>query len=208
MAPLTAPRRRAEHLGPERRRPQILDAALDIAVSDGISAVTIASVADRIDVTRPVVYACFNNRVDLIAELVTREENRLRESVGSVLRRRAVDADANVFADGFRALLHSVAEQPRAWRLLYGSPDAEVAELFGRGRAEAVARCIHLMRPTLHAWGMSAPDVDRKLLAMVELWVSVAEGGVRTLLADDAWTPDDLGEFLGEMVYRSLRAAV
>ncbi|GAA2382545.1 TetR/AcrR family transcriptional regulator [Gordonia cholesterolivorans] len=201
-------RPRAEHLGPERRRPQILDAALDIAVSEGVSAVTVASVAERLRVTRPVIYACFANRVDMIAELVQREEGRLRESMTTVLRRRAVDADATVFIDGFRALLNTVAEQPKTWRLVYGSPDSEVAEFFGRGRADAVARCTDLLRPTLAAWGMPEADIDKKLYPLVELWVSASEGAVRSLLADSRWAPDELAEFLGESVYHALRTAV
>ena len=39
----TRPRVRAEHLGPEKRRPQILDAALDLATEHGIGALTIGA---------------------------------------------------------------------------------------------------------------------------------------------------------------------
>lgn len=66
-------RERAAHLGPERRRPQVLDAALAIAVSDGIAAVTIGAVAQRLKVTRPVVYSCFPDRVELLRALLERE---------------------------------------------------------------------------------------------------------------------------------------
>lgn len=208
MPPSKTRRRRAEHLGPERRRPQILDAALEIAVTEGISSVTIASVADRLDVTRPVIYTCFANRVDLIAELVQREEDRLRTSLTAVLRRRTVDADASVFVEGFRALLRTVADEPNTWRLVYGSPDSEVAEFFGRGRAASVQRSSELLKPTLLAWGMPVAEVDKKLGAMVELWVSTSEGAVRTLLSDDSWSPDDLAEFMGNSVYRALRTSV
>ncbi|MGB3707680.1 TetR/AcrR family transcriptional regulator [Gordonia sp. (in: high G+C Gram-positive bacteria)] len=208
MASTTAPRQRAEHLGPERRRPQILDAALDIAVSEGVSAVTVASVAERLNVTRPVIYTCFANRVEMIAELVKREENRLKLSVMAVLHNRAADADASVFIDGFRALLETVADQPNTWRLVYGSPDSEVAEFFGRGRADAFERCMKLLRPTLVAWGMSDEDVNKKLYPLVELWVSASEAAVRTLLSGPEWTPDDLAEFLGNSVYQALRTAI
>ena len=182
--------------------------ALEIAVTEGISSVTIASVAERLDVTRPVIYTCFANRVDLIAELVRREEGRLTESVGSVLRRREVDADAAVFVEGFRALLGTVVEHPNTWRLVYGAPDADVADYFGRGRAAAVARCTTLLRPTLTKWGMPEAQVEKTLGALVELWVSASEGMVRTFLADDHWDPDELADFMGNSVYRALRTAV
>ncbi|MBM7365447.1 TetR/AcrR family transcriptional regulator [Gordonia hydrophobica] len=208
MPPSTTRRRRAEHLGPERRRPQILDAALEIAVNEGISSVTIASVAEKLDVTRPVIYTCFANRVDLIAELVRREEERLNQTVGAVLRRRAVNADAEVFVEGFRALLSTVVDHPNTWRLVYGAPDSAVAEYFGRGRAASVKRCTELLRPTLLKWGMPADEVAHKLGALVELWVSSSEGMVRTYLADSSWDPDELAEFMGTSVYRALRTTV
>ena len=64
MPPKTAPttRARAEHLGPERRRPQVLDTALEIAAEHGVANVTMALVAERMEVTRPVVYACYSGR--------------------------------------------------------------------------------------------------------------------------------------------------
>ncbi|MEU3010591.1 TetR/AcrR family transcriptional regulator [Nocardia asteroides] len=199
-------RARAAHLGPERRRPQVLDAALSIAAEEGIAAVTMGAVADHMAVTRPVVYACFPDRVQLIDALIEREEAFLISGVLDVLPPRTTDADETVFVEGFRALLHKVAGRPSAWRLLYGNPDPAVAGSFGRGRSLAVARCTELLRPTLHAWGVT--DAERKLPALVELWVSAGEGAVRTLFADgSAWDPDDLGEFVGAAVYRAMRAA-
>ncbi|MDI9897387.1 hypothetical protein QM797_21935 [Rhodococcus sp. IEGM 1381] len=52
-----ATRVRAEHLGPERRRPAVLDSALAIAVERGVGAVTMVAVAARACVTRPVTYS-------------------------------------------------------------------------------------------------------------------------------------------------------
>ncbi len=40
-------------MGPERRRPQILDAALQIAAESGTAAVTIGAVAKHLGVTGP-----------------------------------------------------------------------------------------------------------------------------------------------------------
>ncbi|MEV6770482.1 TetR/AcrR family transcriptional regulator [Nocardia sp. NPDC051030] len=200
------PRQRARHLGPERRRPQVLDTALEIAVEHGIAAITIAAVADRMKVTRPVVYACFADRVELIEALMRREEDYLLNGILETLPRRRVEADEAVFVEGFRALLHAVAIRPDTWRLLYGNPDPAVADSFGRGRDLAVERCTRRLRPTLRAWGTE--DAERKLPALVELWVSAGEGAVRTLLTGSPdWNPDTLGEFVGAAVYRALRHA-
>ncbi|MFX0579910.1 TetR/AcrR family transcriptional regulator [Nocardia nepalensis] len=200
------PRQRAQHLGPERRRPQVLDTALAIAVEHGIAAVTMAAIAERMNVTRPVVYACFPDRVELIEALIQREENFLVGGLLEVLPPRDVDAGETVFIDGFRALLEKAADRPDAWRLLYGNPDPAVADSFGRGRKLAVERCTTLLRPTLRAWGTE--DADRKLPVLVELWVSAGEGAVRTLLTGEGdWDPQSLGAFVGSAVYRALRHA-
>ena len=122
-------RDRAPHLGPERRRPQVLDAALEIALAEGAAAVTIKSVAIKMGVTRPVVYACYPNRDDLIADLVTREERRLLESVLGALRSPLGSANPeDAFVGGLAAFLRTVAERRDAWRLLLtGEPDKELA---------------------------------------------------------------------------------
>ncbi|WP_327110601.1 TetR/AcrR family transcriptional regulator [Nocardia sp. NBC_01730] len=200
------PRQRAQHLGPERRRPQVLDTAMAIAVENGIAAVTMAAIAERMRVTRPVVYACFADRVELIDALIQREEGYLVSGVLEVVTPRDVDAGETVFVEGFRALLAKAAGRPDAWRLVYGNPDPAVADSFGRGRALVVERCTELLRPTLRAWGTE--DADRKLPVLVEQWVSTGEGAVRALLADEGnWTPQELGAFVGAAVYRALRQA-
>ncbi len=179
---------------------------MQIAVEDGIAAVTIAAVADRMKVTRPVVYACFADRVELLEALIRREEDYLVTGVLEALPRRRVEADEEVFVEGFRALLHATTARPDTWRLLYGNPDPAVQDSFGKGRKLAVERCTRRLRPTLKAWGTE--DAERKLPALVELWVSAGEGAVRTLLNDPGdWTPDTLGEFVGAAVYRALRHA-
>lgn len=199
-------RQRAQHLGPERRRPQVLDTALAIAVDNGIAAVTMAAIAERMKVTRPVVYACFADRVELIEALIQREEGYLVSGVLEVVTPRDVDADETVFVEGFRALLTKAASRPDAWRLVYGNPDPAVAKSFGRGRKLVIERCAKLLRPTLRAWGTA--DAERKLPVLVEQWVSAGEGAVRALLADqEGWTPADLGAFVGAAVYRALRNA-
>ncbi|WP_278264492.1 TetR/AcrR family transcriptional regulator [Nocardia sp. AG03] len=204
--PTVQPRRRAAHLGPERRRPQVLDAALAIAVEQGIGAVTMAAVADRMKVTRPVVYSCFADRVELLHELIAREERRIIDGVLEATPRRAVDAGEGVFVDGFQALLRVVAANPDSWRLAYGNPDPDVATSFGHGRDLVLARCTELLRPTLHAWGTT--EADTKLPVLVELWISAGESAVRSLLADESsWTPETLGAFVGAAVYRALRDA-
>ena len=199
-------RSRAAHLGPERRRPHVLDAALAIAVGDGVGAVSIGTVAERLRVTRPVVYSCFSDRVEMLAALIEREEGALLSGVLDALPKSApADAGEDVFVAGFRALLHTVAQRPDAWRLLFlAAPDPDVAAHFGRARSIVAAAFADLLRPTLRAW--RTKDAARKLPVLVELFMSSGESAVRSMLAPNSgWTPDDLGELIGRAVYRAFR---
>lgn len=185
----------------------MLDAALSIAVEHGIAAVSIGSVAERMGVTRPVVYSCFPDRVALLRALVEREEEALVADTLAALTRRDVRAPEEVFVAGFQALLTTVAEHPDAWRFVFdGAPDPAVAEHFGRARRIVAAEFERRITPTLQAWG--TVDVRRKLPVLVELFMSSGEAAVRSLLEQGAdWTPETLGEFVGKAVHRAMRDA-
>ena len=204
----TRRRARAAHLGPERRRPHVLDAAKAIAVSDGVPAVTIGAVADRLGVTRPVVYSCFADRIEMITALLQREEAKLLAGVLAAYpapgRYRSTQA---AFVGGMQALLRTVAEQPDTWRALFWSnPGPDVADLFSRARRQVADQFGNLIKPDLRRWGTA--DLDRKLPVLVELFVSVGEGAVRSLLdPHGSYNADELGELVGRAVYRAIRQA-
>lgn len=183
----------------------MLDAALAIALERGVAAVTVGSVAKRLGVTRPVVYACFESRVALIASLVQREEERLLGAALDALPNGPADAPEWLFVHGFQTLLERVAAHPDSWRIVFdAAPDPEVADLFGRGRRVVADRVTELFRPTLQRWGTA--DAERKLPVLVEMFMSAGEGAVRSLLHDGAsWTPRELGEFVGRAMYRAFR---
>lgn len=204
----TSVKRRASHLGPERRRPLVLDAAKEIALADGIPAVTIEAIASRLGVTRPVVYACYANRVDVLTALLEREERTLIEGVlsaypapGSYPKTEAA------YVGGMQALLCTVAAHPDTWRMLFcANPGRDVAETLSRGRRLIAGQFERLVRPDLQRWG--TVDAERKAPVLVELFVSMAEGAVRTLLADDnACTAEELGELVGRAAFRAIRGA-
>lgn len=54
----------------EKIKKNILDAALNVAISDGWNAVTIRKIANDIEYTPPIVYEYFRNKEDLLNELV------------------------------------------------------------------------------------------------------------------------------------------
>ncbi len=204
-----SPRQRAPHLGPERRRPQVLDAALAIAVREGIGAVTIGAVAAEMGVTRPVVYACFSDRVELVAALLDREVPLLVGLVLDALHSSGGAADSEeAFVEGFRALLTTVTASPDTWRLvLAGEPDVALAERFRASRAYVVEQATAWIAPAMKQWWQT-PDLDRKLPVLIELFMASCESAVRSVLDEsNDWSPDDLGEFVGRAMHRAFRDA-
>jgi AcrR family transcriptional regulator len=201
-------RSRAAHLGPERRRPQVLDAALAIAIECGVREVTIGAVAERLNVTRPVVYSCFADRVELLHALLDRESDILLADATEALRHGHPEGDEAVFVAGFQALLAAVDCRPDPWRLMMSAdPDPAVAEHFQSNRTAIADQFANLLQPALKHWRTTNPE--RKLPVLVEQFMSACEGAVRTLLRDSGrdWSPGTLGEFIGSAVYRAFRAA-
>jgi AcrR family transcriptional regulator len=186
----------------------VLDTALEIAVERGVAGVTVSGVAERMSVTTPVVYACFGSREELLLALLEREERRLLEGVLAALPPEpSLDDPQRLLVEGFQALLATVAEHPGSWRIVFAAaPDPAVAERFGRARALVAGRVAQLMEPMLVAAGTE--DIERKLPVLVELFMGAGESAVRALVEEgQAWTPEELGEFVGLLVLRALRAA-
>ena len=203
-----ATRERAAHLGPERRRPQVLDAALAITATSGVAAVTIGSVAERLGVTRPVVYSCFADRVELIKALVNRERDLMLEGLLEALHTARGDYPQAAFVDGFSALLSVVEARPDTWRLIFAAnPDSAVAEMIATARETLAASSTRWIGPAMETWWATA-DLDRKLPVLIELFLSSSEAAVRSLLDPESdWTPDDLGEFYGRIICSAFGAA-
>ena len=201
-------RLRAAHLGPERRRPQILDTALDLAVEQGLAAVTLSAIAERMRVSRPVVYSCFSDRIELLEALLAREGEEMLTATLEALHSARGDAPEAAFVAGYRALLTVVAGRPQSWRLIFvSSPEPAVADRFEQAR-RVVAQCAaQWLAPALQRW-WQMDDLDRKLPVITELFMSSCEAAVRLLLdKDNDWSIDALATFFGACMCRAFRGA-
>jgi len=167
-----------------------------------------AAVADRIGVTKPVLYACFASRHELIDAMLEREERLLLAGVLGALGSRAnTDDPEPLLVAGFQALLEAVEQRAGSWRLVFApEPDPAVAERFGRAHRLVAERVAAVMEPVLTASGTR--DVQRKLPVLVELFMAAGDGAVRALIGQaDEWTTADLGEFVGRTVFRAFNGA-
>lgn len=207
-APLKATqrRKRAAHLGPERRRPEVLDAALKLFLVSGYDGTSMQAVADEAGVTKPVVYACFNSKDELFRALLAREEQRIVGEIQGAFGNADLSDPETTLIEGFTGFLRAVGDSPEVYRLIFlgeGGGNAAVADRIQRGREEQVRRLTELAKGWVESNGngkRSEAEIDRTARLLGNSIAGLAESGARLLLSgEDDWTPDTLGRELGRI---------
>jgi AcrR family transcriptional regulator len=200
-------RARAAHLGPQRRRPLILDAALEVYVERGYRGTSMQAIADAAGVTKPVIYECYPNKDELLLALLDREEHRLlvaiTEALPSNLSLGNVEA---VLAAGFTAFLVGVGQAPNSWRVVFESgwgSDSVVARRVRRVRDMVVGQLHELVRQNMVLAGVE--DIDRKAPVVAELIATVAESCARLLVLEHSpWTAAELATYVACLLTRGV----
>ena len=88
-------------LSPDARRAQLLDAAKDMVIANGLQAFTMEGLAREAGVSAPLVYNYFDGRPQLLQELLVREYRLFVEEITEALR------DAEGFGDIVRIYVTS-----------------------------------------------------------------------------------------------------
>jgi AcrR family transcriptional regulator len=190
-------RARAAHLGPELRRPLVLDAALPLFARDGFEAVSMQAIADAAGVSKPVLYSCYDSKEELFEELLRREERKFWHMVeDSVPAPGAPGSKEDLLHFGMTALLRAVVEAPDAFRVIYLQRNGE--NRIERGREHWEQR----MGEVLSAWTQLP---DRETALMGRMLVALAELGFRVQLDEPGqWQPDALAAYLARVVIRGI----
>ena len=201
----TTRRKRAAHLGPERRRPEVLDAALGLFLEHGYEGTSMQAVAERAGVTKPVVYACFAGKDELFRALLAREEERILGEIQAAFEDADLtDAEATLI-DGFIGFLRAVDHSPDVYRLIFlgeGGGNMAVAHRIQRGREAQIDQLSVLARSWLEARDRRASkaEIDRTARLLGYAIAGLAETGARLLLSEpESWTPETLGRQLGRI---------
>ncbi|MEM8695446.1 MAG: TetR/AcrR family transcriptional regulator [Pseudomonadota bacterium] len=197
QAPKSEPRKR-RRMAPDDRRAQILDAAARIIVEDGVSAAIMERVAREAGVSKPLVYAYFDNRANLLSTLLLREypafqgtpvEPRPGDDFESIIRRTTVDFIDRYVANG--VLIERLLNEPAvAEDVLRRQAEGrkQVAEFFGglmhsefgSPLKESERAVVLLMGVTLSAARMLVRD-DSKHDDVVDLTVKIIVGAAEKL---------------------------
>lgn len=198
-----ATRPRAAHLGPQRRRPLILDVALQLFMERGYRGTSMDAVASAAGVTKPVVYNCFSSKAELFAALLDREEQRMfaQFSAAIVSDARPGDLQTTLIA-GFTSMLRAVVNAPESYRIaLLGDGDsaAVIEARVQHGRDRQIGAIAEVARVWLRE-RVPPERLDAAAQFAGQTLVGIGEAGVRTILAaPDQWSPETLGRALGEL---------
>jgi AcrR family transcriptional regulator len=203
-------RPRAAHLGPERRRPLVLDAALREFVKHGYRDTSMEAIAEAAEVSKPVVYECYPSKEKLFRALLEREERKLVAEVAAALPTEPSFEDVeSLLAEGLTALLTAAAATPLSWRVVFDAEhggDRAVARRVKRARALTTERLTRLVAGFLAQSG--AEDPERKAPVLAEMLAATGRTSVRVLLdSGGEWTPEGLGGFVARVVARGPQAA-
>jgi AcrR family transcriptional regulator len=209
----TRRRKRAAHLGPERRRPLVLDAAHDLFLRNGFEGTSMDAIAAAAGVSKPVIYDCFGSKDELFTAMLDREEDRVLRETEAALRTHGGSADPEgALIRGFEAFLTAVAESPDIYRVVFlgeGGGNEVVAARITRG----IERQARLAATITRRWvdgltELEGDEAEAVAQLLGQTIVGIAQVGARTLLRDPGrWTPATLAEKLGRMVWAA-RAAI
>ncbi|MGI8922269.1 MAG: TetR/AcrR family transcriptional regulator [Solirubrobacteraceae bacterium] len=204
LSPTASPAR-AAHLGPQRRRPLILDAAFEVFIEHGYEGASMAAIARRAGVSKPVVYACFQSKGQLFTELLEREERRILGQIAAALPAEPGADPERTLVEGLTGFLRAVAESPDAYRVIYLAQSDPVAARVQRGRAMQVDAVAALVAAWLGSRG--TPEPDRTARLMAHALVGAAEAAARALLVEpDLWDAEEMGQTLAQLIARGQNA--
>ncbi len=185
-------------MAPEKRREQLIDAALSVIVRHGYEGVSIEAIARTAGVTRPVIYDHFPNLGQLLEAVIEREERFALEQLERVVPAtpRTDREPAELFAAGVRSFLDIVASRPDTWRIillpLEGTP-AVVRDHVERNRAATQVRIEALVRWAIERSGVP-DDLDVELSARAIR--SLSEEAGRSVLTDrETYSPERYERF-------------
>ena len=212
-APDAAPRRkRAAHLGPERRRPLVLDAAYRLFLERGYDRASMEAIAEAAGVTKPVVYDCFASKEELFTAMLDREEERILGETRSALLTKGADDPEGALVEGFRAFLRAVAASPEIYRIVFlgeGGGNEAVAQRISRGIDLQAGIAAGIAAYWVERFSdLRGAEAEAAATLLGQVIVGLAQAGARTMLRDpERWSPDELGSRLGHMAWAA-RAAI
>lgn len=186
------PRRRLSRAERER---QILDAALEVFGERGFQSASMDAVAERVGVTKPVLYTHFGSKDGLLLACIARAGAELLAAT----RRAAQEARGpeEMIRRCTLAFFRHLDEHEPAWKVIYeeASVSGDALEGLRTEQAEFIATML----------AAHAPDADpRRLTGWAHVIVGAGERLAVWRSCEPSVTPEQATEYLMDLVWRGL----
>lgn len=201
--------KRAEYLGPERRRPLVLDAALAIFAEGGFADASMSAVAARAGVSKAVLYDCFpGGKQEIYYALLDRGEADFMSHMFEVLEVTNTLPLEGALREGLAAFLNWAETHPLGFKVIFGqagTADAEIAKRTARAKERIIEKMGERTAEFLAQAGLPVTPVievyNRSIVAVAEelaRWVERSPGLPRELLVESVvrWFMDGFGTIL------------
>ncbi|MBJ7332574.1 MAG: TetR/AcrR family transcriptional regulator [Solirubrobacteraceae bacterium] len=200
------PRARAPHLGPERRRPLVLDAALQVYLRTGFDGASMDAIAAEAGVTKPVLYDCYPNKRELFAALLRREAEHLVAATTAALPPEIdLEHPASTLLAGFTGFFRAVAGAPDSFRAtfmaVHDGLDPTVAAGVEQHRADQIGR----IKAMIQTWMIAAEieDTEKKAEVSANAVVGVGDSFARLIVKEpERFPPDEMAEVAATVLLR------
>ena len=177
--------KRAEYLGPRRRKPLVLDAATTIFAEGGFADASMSAIAERAGVSKAVLYDCFpGGKQEIYYALLDRIEHAFMDRMMAVLETTNRLPLDQALREGMSAFVEFAREEPDGFRIVFGdagTADPEIARRSAGAREAIVGKIGERTAHILEAGGgtvTARTDLfNRSLVAVAkELAVWALEG--------------------------------
>jgi AcrR family transcriptional regulator len=171
------------------RREQLLDVTKTLVGEQGFHDLSIEAIAKRAGITRPVIYAHFEDLDALLEAMLEREALRALTQLGAIMPTELPPGGARKEAllAALRGYLEAIQSDPVTWRLVLMPPEGAphmLREQVERGRDAIVATLAKVVGPGL---APERPSPDPHLTA--RLLSALSDEAARLLLSDPGEYP-------------------
>ena len=166
------------------RREQLLDVTKELVGEQGFHGVSIEAIAKRAGITRPVVYAHFEDLDVLLEAMLEREAIRALSQLGAILPTELPSGGdrSQALLGALRGYLEAIKADPVTWRLVLMPPEGAprvLREQVERGRDGVVEALAQVVGPGLSP---QRPSPDPALTA--RLLSALSDELARLMLTD------------------------
>jgi len=174
-----------------QRREQLLDVTKQLVGEQGFHDLSIEAIAKRAGITRPVIYAHFEDLDALLEAMLEREARRALSQLAAIMPNDLPDGSGRTDAllGALRGYLEAIQSDPVTWRLVLMPPEGAprmLREQVERGREGVVAALAQVVGPGL---APDRPSPDPPLTA--RLLSALSDEAARLLLSDSEQYPLD-----------------